>query len=289
MVVQHYLFLSISLYLSGITATSDLAAAAVSELQSPGLQSGRDMLNHPYQMDHRRVAEIEEKLVEPESNRSHAEGSNSGSISYLPESNSTIIQLDTNRLALSEHLLIELVESGMFHLQIRWRLENTTGLLRDVQPTFSRVSCYLGNATVLEKVNSTSPQLRVENLQSNTRYTICVEAVPDQPPGTLLGTRNNDIGVDSVVYARCVSLSTIPLMRVDSIVALALTVGYFLLLTLVGYVTWLLRMRRQAANRKSREQAGLELNNCKHEAGEISSIEERSHLASNFSRKPVSM
>lgn len=281
--VQLFRVVFISLYLGGASSSSEVGMVKPVLLPPAGLHTELQLLD-PYLRDqghHHPQVVAEGKTGQKAGSQRYPSEPDKRSISYLPWNHNTIRELNANRSKYSEQLSVILVESGTSYLEIQWRLENSTGFPVAARPKFSRIQCHLGSTTQVHSVNGSVTQFRIENLLSNTLYTVCVELVPDTPPGAATAAGDAESSVDSLYY-RCVYESTIPIIRTDSIVALVLTLGYVLLLTLIGYVTWWLRVRKIKTSRRA-QTTGLEMS-CK--TG--TNIEERAHLASNVHGQPNS-
>ncbi|KAL8601822.1 hypothetical protein ACOMHN_020557 [Nucella lapillus] len=176
-------------------------------------------------------------------------------ISYLPSLHVNVTLAQPRQH--TQRLGLELVQSATTWLHVRWRLHNKTGASVGV-PRFSRVTCHIGNTTtVVHDVAGSGTQFRIPNLSSNTQYLVCVETET----------------VERVLYYRCSPFRTIPLVRPDSVLGLLLTLGYILLMGVLGYVTWCMRVRRYVSSRKA---GGNELElSCRTSTIRFSEIEER--------------
>ena len=171
----------------------------------------------------------------------------------------------------SQRLDLFLEASATSWLDIRWRLDNETGAGAAAArargaPSYSRVRCHLGNATIFHNVFGAATRFRIPNLASNTEYIVCVEMLEGR-----------------VLHFRCARFSTIPLVRPDSILGLLLTVGYVLGMGMIGYVTWWMRVRKHATTSQKLENE-MELS-CRTSTVRCSEIEERTHLNSNQSQQ----
>lgn len=90
---------------------------------------------------------------------------------------------------------------------------------------------------VSDKLHPDTQTFKFQFLRSNTEYTICVYMLETSP-----STKNR------VLHFECAPFFTIPVVRSDSVLGVALTLGYIVLMGGIGYVAWW--RRSQAIKRR---------------------------------------
>ena len=94
------------------------------------------------------------------------------------------------------------------------------------------------------KLSENQTQYSIDELRSDSLYDICVQ---------MNYTDNNQTVFDA---RKCSAISTIPFIRMDSILALVATVGYIVITVLIGCCHW---MRRKAEFDKMQRERGEQL------------------------------
>nr|KAG5698989.1 hypothetical protein BaRGS_033502 [Batillaria attramentaria] len=169
----------------------------------------------------------------------------------------------------SSRLEIFLTDSSTTWLDVRWRLQNSTGV-GSGETEFSRVRCYHGNLVLLSNnMNSSVNRFRFSHLTPDTEYMVYVEVL-ERVPGN---------SGDTLLHSQGTYFRTAPRIRSDSILGVILALGYLVGMGAIGYARWWWRKRKQRANHKE-ENDEYELS-CRTSTVRFSGIEEHVHLNSS--------
>lgn len=128
-------------------------------------------------------------------------------------------------------LNIDVIEVAPYSIHVKWRITNLTHGDSVVESTFLCET--LNGKIVSDKLHANTDSFRFQFLNSNTKYVICVHLLEKSKSANT-----------SILHYDCQTFSTIPVIRSDSIVGLALTIGYLLLVAALGYVAWHRRARK---------------------------------------------
>ncbi|CAG5128628.1 unnamed protein product [Candidula unifasciata] len=130
-----------------------------------------------------------------------------------------------------DKLNIDIVTVEPWSIHVKWRLTNLTHFDSVVESTFLCET--LNGKIVSDKLHSNTDSFNFQMLHPNTKYVICVHLLEK--------SRSTNT---SILHYNCQTFSTIPVIRSDSIVGLALTIGYLLLVAALGYLAWHRRARK---------------------------------------------
>ncbi|GFR97162.1 hypothetical protein ElyMa_000985600 [Elysia marginata] len=110
-------------------------------------------------------------------------------------------------------------------IKIGWNLTNRT--FTDSVLETSVICETFDGKMVSDKLHPDMDTFQFQLLRSNTEYTICVYMLEISP------------STDSkVLHFECAPFQTIPVVRSDSVLGVALTLGYIVLMGGMGYVAW---------------------------------------------------
>lgn len=167
------------------------------------------------------------------------------------------------------------VESDTSWIEVQWSLLDQSKVNHSVS---FKASCELDKWKIVsDRLNVSTSHFRFSHLMADTEYLICVETSE---------TLANDSSA-SYTQITCANFFTIPIIRLDSLVAVILTLGYFVGLGVIGCVAWCHRARKRSSNQTSAvHQDGLELVFRK-TSGRPTEVEERTHLNASDSETKV--
>lgn len=132
-------------------------------------------------------------------------------------------------------LNIDVIEATTSSLHVTWKLTNTSSSDSIMEST---VICETMNGKIVsDKLHSTTDSFLFQFLTSDTRYIVCVYVLEKST------TANT-----SILHYNCQPFSTIPLVRADSIVGVILTLGYFVLMVVMGYAAWWRKIKNTKRN-----------------------------------------
>ncbi|KAK3740819.1 hypothetical protein RRG08_042803 [Elysia crispata] len=124
-------------------------------------------------------------------------------------------------------------------ITVGWKLTNQT--FRDSVLETSVICETFEGRLVSDKLHPDTDSYQFQFLRSNAEYTICVYMLERSPTTD-----------DKVLHFECAPFFTIPVVRSDSVLGVALTLGYIVLMAGMGYVAWWRRAhsikRRQATD-----------------------------------------
>lgn len=161
----------------------------------------------------------------------------------------------------NEVLSIQILEKSTSSITINWRLQDNFVLNKTILGSKVEYFVQSGNWKFsTHMLQSHINTFTCEHLQSSTSYTICVSVF-----------LNN-----FVLVTKCVIIDTIPYMRNDSILILAVNLGYYFLMGLIGVWQW--KRRRHLNASKNRRTSVVENNKNNVSAGCFRELEERERL-----------
>ena len=136
-------------------------------------------------------------------------------------------------------VIIRQLDVSPSSIKIGWSLTNRT--FPDSLLETSVICETFDGRIVSDKLHPEVEEFKFQFLHSNTDYTVCVYMLERSP-----STENK------VLHFECAPFFTIPVMRSDSVVGVAITLGYIVLMAGLGYVAWWRRSqaikRRQAGD-----------------------------------------
>ncbi|XP_059169240.1 uncharacterized protein LOC131951010 [Physella acuta] len=128
-------------------------------------------------------------------------------------------------------LHIEAGDISTSSIQVKWSLTNRTSSDSKMEAT---ALCETPNGKIVSnKLTSSTRSFTFELLSSNTKYLVCVYLLEKSSSSNT-----------SILHYSCDIISTIPLIRVDSVVGVLLTLGYMGSMVGLGYVAWRRKVRQ---------------------------------------------
>ncbi|RUS72051.1 hypothetical protein EGW08_020188 [Elysia chlorotica] len=121
-------------------------------------------------------------------------------------------------------------------ITVGWSLTNQT--FHDSSVETSVLCETFEGRLVSDKLRPDEDSYKFDLLRSNTEYTICVYMLERSP-----STDNK------VLHFECAPFFTIPVVRSDSVLGVAITLGYIVLMAGMGYLAW--RRRAQSIKRRA--------------------------------------
>ncbi|GFO27635.1 hypothetical protein PoB_005414000 [Plakobranchus ocellatus] len=127
-------------------------------------------------------------------------------------------------------MTLHLLDVSPSSIRVGWSLTNKT--FPDSSLEVSVICETFDGRIVSNKLHPATSSYEFQFLRSDTEFTVCVYMLETSP-----GTNNK------VLHFECAPFHTIPVLRPDSVLGVALTLGYLVLMGGMGYVAWWRRSR----------------------------------------------
>ena len=116
-------------------------------------------------------------------------------------------------------------------LEVRWKVPDGYILSKSYLEAKRMNSGDQGVSVVTPDLGNATSKYEISDLMTNSKYEICLYAEVTKIDPNITSDMEENI-------VRCTTMSTVPLIRADSLIVLFCVIGYLLLMILIGYLCW---------------------------------------------------